>query len=53
LFTWEGTGGRGEPFELVGIELSKFNEGGLYTEPIVYYPHTGKEVWRIVGWPPQ
>lgn len=53
LFTWEGTSGRGEPFELAGIELSKFNEDGLYTETIVYYPHTSKEVWRIVGWPPQ
>lgn len=53
LFTWEGTGGRGEPFALDGIELSKFNEDGLYTETIVYYPHTDKEVWGIVGWPPQ
>ena len=53
LFTWEGTGGRGEPFALDGIELSEFNEDGLYTETIVYYPHTDKEVWEIVGWPPQ
>lgn len=53
LFTWEGTGLTGEPFWLPGIELSKFNEEGLYTETIVYYPYFSSEVHRIVGWQTQ
>jgi hypothetical protein len=50
LFTWEGTGLTGEPFWLPGIELSEFNEEGLYTETIVYYPYANAEVHRIIGW---
>jgi len=50
LFTWEGTGLTGELFWLPGIELSEFNEEGLYTETIVYYPYANAEVHRIIGW---
>ena len=50
LFMWQGTDLTGEPFWLPGIELSEFNEEGLYTESIVYYPYTRSEVWEIVGW---
>jgi hypothetical protein len=50
LFTWEGTGLTGEPFWLPGIELSEFNEEGLYTETIVYYPYANAEVHKIIGW---
>ncbi len=50
LFMWQGTDLTGEPFWLPGIELSEFNEEGLYTESIVYYPYPRSEVWEIVGW---
>jgi outer membrane murein-binding lipoprotein Lpp len=50
LFTWQGTTLTGEPFWLPGIELSEFDEEGLYTETIMYYPYTRPEVWGIVGW---
>jgi len=46
LWSWTGTAGNGEPFTLEGLELSRFNDEGLYTEVIMLYPYEDTEVRR-------
>ena len=46
LWSWIGTTQNGEPFSLEGIELSRFNNEGLYTEVIMLYPYEDTEVHR-------
>ena len=46
LWSWIGTAGNGEPFRLEGLELSRFNDEGLYTEVIMLYPYEDSEVHR-------
>mgnify|MGYP001816693010 CR=1 FL=1 len=46
LWSWIGTAGNGEPFSLEGLELSRFNDEGLYTEVIMLYPYEDTEVHR-------
>jgi len=47
LWTWSGTAGNGEPFALQGIELSTFDENGLYSSIMVHYPFEDAEVMRM------
>jgi hypothetical protein len=37
----------GEPFELSGIKLSTYDDNGLVTSVMVYYPMEDSEVFRI------
>jgi len=46
LWTWSGTARNGEPFDLEGIELSTYDENGLYSSLMVHYPYVGTEVMR-------
>jgi hypothetical protein len=46
MWTWSGTAQNGEPFDLQGIEISAFDEEGLYTGVTVYYPYDDAEVLR-------
>ena len=46
LWTWSGTAANGEPFDLQGLELSRFNDDGLYTEVVMLYPYDDEEVRR-------
>ena len=46
LWTWSGTARNGEPFDLQGLELSRFNDDGLLTEVIMLYPYDDSEVWQ-------
>lgn len=46
LWSWIGTAQNGEPFTLEGLELSRFNDEGLYTEVIMLYPYEDSEVHR-------
>lgn len=47
LWTWSGTARNGEPFDLQGIELSTYDENGLYSSIMVHYPYEDAEVMRI------
>jgi hypothetical protein len=47
MFSWYGTAQNGEPFVLNGIELSTFNDDGLYNTITVYYPYNDDEVRRL------
>lgn len=47
MWTWSGTAGNGEPFDLQGIELSRFDEDGRYTSVMVHYPFEDAEVLRM------
>ena len=49
LWTWSGTARNGEPFELQGLELSRFNDDGLYTEVVMLYPYEDAEVHRRIN----
>jgi hypothetical protein len=49
LWSWIGTAQNGEPFSLEGLELSRFNDEGLYTEVIMLYPYEDTEVHRRVS----
>ena len=46
MWTWSGTARNGEPFDLQGIEISTFDQEGLYTGVTVYYPYDDAEVKR-------
>ena len=46
LWSWIGTAQNGEPFTLEGLELSRFNDEGLYTEVVMLYPYEDAEVHR-------
>ena len=47
LWTWSGTASNGEPFDLQGLELSRYDEDGLYSSIMVSYPYEDAEVMRI------
>jgi len=47
LWTWSGTARNGEPFDLEGIEISTYDEDGLYSSVMVHYPYEDAEVKRI------
>ena len=47
MWTWSGTARNGEPFDLQGIELSTYDENGLYTSVMVHYPFEDAEVMRM------
>jgi hypothetical protein len=44
MWTWSGSASNGEPFDLQGIELSTYDEGGLLDSVTVYYPYEDAEV---------
>jgi outer membrane murein-binding lipoprotein Lpp len=46
LWSWSGTAGNGEPFEIQGVEISRFSDDGLYEELIMFYPYEDAEVRR-------
>lgn len=46
LWTWSGTAQNGQPFSVEGLELSRFNDDGLYTELVMLYPYDDDEVHR-------
>ena len=46
LWTWTGTAQNGKSFSIEGLELSRFNENGLYTEVVMLYPYENNEVHR-------
>lgn len=47
LWTWSGTALNDETFELGGIELTTYDDDGLVTSVVVYYPLKDSEVHRI------
>ena len=46
LWTWSGVASNGEEFAIPGVELSRFNDEGLYTEVVMFYPFENEEVHR-------
>ncbi len=48
LWTWSGMAGNGEPFAIPGVEISRFNDEGLYTEVVMFYPFEDAEVHRRI-----
>ena len=46
VWTWAGTAATGKPFEIQGVEVSRFNDDGLYEEMIMFYPYEDAEVRR-------
>ena len=48
LWTWHGIADNGEPFAIPGVEVSRFNDDGLYTEVVMFYPFEDEEVHRRV-----
>ena len=48
LWTWSGIADNGEEFAIPGVEISRFNEEGLYTEVVMFYPFENEEVRRRV-----
>jgi hypothetical protein len=46
LWSWNGTALNGQPFTLTGIVLEEFNDEGLYSSLMVYYPMESDEVVR-------
>ena len=49
LWTWSGSAQNGEPFDLQGLEISRFDDEGLYTEVIMQYPYEDAEVHRRIA----
>ena len=48
LWTWNGIADNGESFSIPGVEISRFNEEGLYEELVMFYPFEDEEVRRRV-----
>jgi len=48
LWTWEGTARNGEPFTLIGVDLTTFDEAGLLTRSVVDWPYPANEVARAI-----
>ncbi len=48
LWTWSGIASNGEPFAIPGVEVSRFNDEGLYTEVVMFYPFENAEVHRRI-----
>ena len=46
LWTWYGIADNGEQFAIPGVEISRFNEEGLYEELVMFYPFEDDEVRR-------
>lgn len=49
LWTWSGSAQNGEPFDLQSLEISRFDDEGLYTEVIMQYPYENAEVHRRIA----
>ncbi len=49
LWTWSGSAQNGEQFDLQGLEISRFDDEGLYTEVIMQYPYENAEVHRRIA----
>lgn len=49
LWTWSGTAGNGEPFELIGINLDDYDENGLVTYSLVDWPYPAETVKAAVA----
>ena len=49
LWTWSGTASNGKPFAIPGVEISRFNDEGLYTEVVMFYPFDNEEVHRRIN----
>lgn len=41
LWTWIGTAGNGEPFELIGVDLTNYNDESQVTEILMDWPYDG------------
>ena len=46
LWTWSGTAYNGKPFDLPGVEVSRYDENGLVSETVMFYPYEDEEVQR-------
>lgn len=46
LWTWSGTASNGKPFDLQGVEVSRYDENGLVSEIVMFYPYEDEEVQR-------
>lgn len=44
LWTWAGSARNGESFDLPGIDVSTYDENGLITSVVVYWPYEDSEV---------
>jgi hypothetical protein len=44
MWTWAGTAQNGEPFELIGINIDRFDENGLLSHSVVDWPYPGDTV---------
>jgi hypothetical protein len=49
LWTWEGTNFLGQPFELIGVSIQRFNDEGLGTGNTVMWPYPDEYVWQAFG----
>ena len=49
LWTWYGIADNGETFAIPGVEISRFNDEGLWEELVMFYPFEDDEVHRRVG----
>ncbi|NNC42424.1 MAG: hypothetical protein HKO03_04185 [Acidimicrobiia bacterium] len=49
LWTWRGTNVVGEPFELIGISLSDYDQEGLETRQTVAWPYEHQQVYTEFG----
>lgn len=49
LWTWYGTATNGENFAIPGVEVSRFNDEGLWEELVMFYPFEDEEVHRRVA----
>ncbi len=44
LWTWSGTAVNGAPFEIPGIDVSRYDDNGLTTSAVVHWPYGDAEV---------
>ena len=52
LWTWRGLNVLGDPFELIGVNVSDFNEQGLETHQTVAWPYEFEHVYEEFGTAP-
>jgi len=49
LWTWQGANFVGEPFELIGVALTTYNDDGLETSETVIWPYPDEYVYEQFG----
>ena len=44
LWTWSGTNRAGEPFELIGVDISEYDDEGKTTGALIVWPYRDEVV---------